>query len=98
MTPKLKVSGVIHTIFPPETHGSFSKTIVWVEELNPAHENLKNHYSLEFHRDDAKALKKFVEGDAAIFTVEVRGRILNGKNGKGQFVMHTLKVVEIEPI
>jgi len=89
------LTGLIHTIFPEESHTgnsgkTFRKTIVWLQEINVQYPNT---WSIEFWNDDAKALKGYSTGALVNINYAVLGR-KGSKNGQ-EYVFNTIRGLSI---
>ncbi|MBV7531312.1 DUF3127 domain-containing protein [Chitinophaga sp. sic0106] len=67
---KLKLSGVIDTIFPPEIKGMFEKRILWLREEDVERPQT---YPIEFQQGNCVLLDRYQPGDGVEIRVNLRG-------------------------
>ncbi len=87
------ITGAIHTIFPHEKYGPFTKRVFWVKEINVKHPNI---WALEFWHDDIEILDKFKYADEVTCEVTIRGKMYS-KNGRDG-IINTLHCTGIKKI
>lgn len=87
----MKLIGQLTDVFAPETKPNFSKKEFWIKQ--PDTERHPQHWKLELHGDDIKALNGKKVGDWLECEVEIRGRKFKRRDGSGEDIFITLKCV-----
>ena len=88
------LKGEIIAIFDSEIYGNFEKRVFWLQEQGPEYPSTWN---LECHQGDCNMLDNFQVGDQVECQVNVKGRLFQYKDGRGDGVANTLKAWKIVP-
>lgn len=89
------LSGIVHTVFPIEQYGNFTKQRFWLKQVNVKYPQI---WEIEFHHDDVDSIKrKGVDDNKTIIDceIEVRGRLWSkgGREGvMNQLICKSLKI------
>lgn len=86
------ISGVIYKINHIEQYADFTKRVFWVQELNIKYPNT---WQLEMWHDDVAILSSFRENDIVSCEVTIKGKILENKNTRKDYVINILKCDKI---
>lgn len=87
------LTGAIHTIFPTENYGNFTKRVLWLKETDVKYPSI---FSIEFWHDDISCLEDFKGSEIVNVQVEIRGKLWS-KGGK-ENVINILKGVGVKKI